>query len=38
MDFLFDKLNAGNTRDLVAKTVTPVPVPPNLQVEIEACS
>jgi len=38
IDFLFDTLNVGNTQDLVAKTVTPVAVPPNLQVEIDACS
>jgi len=36
MDFLFDKLKVGNTKDLVAKTVSPVPVQPNLQDEIDA--
>jgi fructose/tagatose bisphosphate aldolase len=38
VDFLIDKLAAGNTNELVQKTVTPVPVPVDLQAEIDACT
>ena len=36
-DFLFDKLNVKNTREMVGKTVKPVPIKPDLQAEIAAC-
>jgi fructose-bisphosphate aldolase, class II len=36
-DFLFEKLNVKNTVQMVEKTVTPVPVKPDLEAEIAAC-
>lgn len=35
-EFLYQKLNVGNTVELVQKTVTPVEIKPNLAAEIEA--
>ena len=36
-DFLFEKLNVKNTREMVEKTVELVPVKPDLEAEIAAC-